>query len=428
MKVCRYDEGNTTVFTCPYHGWSYGTDGALVGVPYLPRGLSFAARQGSKWGLVEVAQLYNYKGIDLGHLGCGGAAVSRISRRLPPLPRPAPRRLGRPRGPGRSAGRHPEVADAVQLEIPGREFQRRHLSQYQPPLGRSGRHRAVGRRPSRHGRARREPQAACLHSRSRPPDDPLRAARPASRRRPPIRIRRSSPSISAIARRSGGACAARRPADRRARRDLPQHRAALAPAAHDGRVASAQRASDRSAGAGSSSIATRRREVKNFLRDYYIRYSGPAGMTEQDDMENWNYAHAASRGTIARRYPYNYDQGMRHRGRELRVAGPARARRGDRPHRGAVERAADAQLLPPLGRVHGGRQLGRARDVAARAARERRRRNERRSMSATSRPARRSCSPTAPRPRSSPTRGTGCGCSRAICPRRATRRWLGRKK
>src|SRR5579884_2220404 len=35
MKVCRYDEGNATVFTCPYHGWSYGTDGALVGVPYF---------------------------------------------------------------------------------------------------------------------------------------------------------------------------------------------------------------------------------------------------------------------------------------------------------------------------------------------------------------------------------------------------------
>jgi hypothetical protein len=51
-------------------------------------------------------------------------------------------------------------------------------------------------------------------------------------------------------------------------------------------------------------------EVKDFLRDYYIRYSGPAGMTEQDDMENWNYAHAASRGTIARRYPYSYEQGL----------------------------------------------------------------------------------------------------------------------
>jgi hypothetical protein len=33
-------------------------------------------------------------------------------------------------------------------------------------------------------------------------------------------------------------------------------------------------------------------------------------MTEQDDMENWNYAHAASRGVIARRFPYNYAQGM----------------------------------------------------------------------------------------------------------------------
>ena len=27
-------------------------------------------------------------------------------------------------------------------------------------------------------------------------------------------------------------------------------------------------------------------------------------------MENWNYAHAASRGTIARRHPYSYEQGM----------------------------------------------------------------------------------------------------------------------
>jgi hypothetical protein len=51
-------------------------------------------------------------------------------------------------------------------------------------------------------------------------------------------------------------------------------------------------------------------EVKDFLRHYYMRYSGPAGMTEQDDMENWNYATAASSGTIARRYAYNYQQSM----------------------------------------------------------------------------------------------------------------------
>jgi hypothetical protein len=51
-------------------------------------------------------------------------------------------------------------------------------------------------------------------------------------------------------------------------------------------------------------------EVKRFLREYYMRYSGPAGMTEQDDMENWNYAHAASRGTISRRRPYHYKAGL----------------------------------------------------------------------------------------------------------------------
>ena len=39
-------------------------------------------------------------------------------------------------------------------------------------------------------------------------------------------------------------------------------------------------------------------KVKEVLRLYYIRYSGPGGMTEQDDMENWNYAHNASKGVM----------------------------------------------------------------------------------------------------------------------------------
>ena len=33
MKVCRVDGGNTRAFTCTYHGWSYGLDGALASVP-----------------------------------------------------------------------------------------------------------------------------------------------------------------------------------------------------------------------------------------------------------------------------------------------------------------------------------------------------------------------------------------------------------
>src|ERR1700737_4007232 len=61
MKVCRYDDGNTTVFTCPYHGWSYGTDGALVGVPFF-REAYHSDLDKTKHGLVEVAQLCCSKG------------------------------------------------------------------------------------------------------------------------------------------------------------------------------------------------------------------------------------------------------------------------------------------------------------------------------------------------------------------------------
>jgi p-cumate 2,3-dioxygenase alpha subunit len=32
-QVCRHDEGQATSFTCFYHGWTFGTDGQLVGVP-----------------------------------------------------------------------------------------------------------------------------------------------------------------------------------------------------------------------------------------------------------------------------------------------------------------------------------------------------------------------------------------------------------
>ena len=61
MKVCRYDEGNAAVLTCPYHGWSYSPDGKLVGVPYF-REAYHSTLDRPQWGLVEVAQLCRYKG------------------------------------------------------------------------------------------------------------------------------------------------------------------------------------------------------------------------------------------------------------------------------------------------------------------------------------------------------------------------------
>ena len=50
--------------------------------------------------------------------------------------------------------------------------------------------------------------------------------------------------------------------------------------------------------------------VKDVPRRFYMRYSDPAGMTEQDDMENWLHATQASKGTIARRHPFNYQASM----------------------------------------------------------------------------------------------------------------------
>ncbi len=68
MKVIRYDRGNTPVFTCPYHGWSYSTDGNLVSVPGELIGVpQFATAyhgelEKEEWGLISVPKMHVYKG------------------------------------------------------------------------------------------------------------------------------------------------------------------------------------------------------------------------------------------------------------------------------------------------------------------------------------------------------------------------------
>lgn len=66
LKVCRADKGNTSTFVCPYHGWTYGVDGALRGVPEeknaFPDGLNK-----SEFGLVPVAKVESYKGLIFGN-------------------------------------------------------------------------------------------------------------------------------------------------------------------------------------------------------------------------------------------------------------------------------------------------------------------------------------------------------------------------
>lgn len=59
--VCRAEEGNVKGFLCTYHGWSFGIDGKLNGVPGY-REFYGPGFDRSTAGLAEVAQLDTYKG------------------------------------------------------------------------------------------------------------------------------------------------------------------------------------------------------------------------------------------------------------------------------------------------------------------------------------------------------------------------------
>jgi phenylpropionate dioxygenase-like ring-hydroxylating dioxygenase large terminal subunit len=65
MRVCRADAGNAAAFTCTYHGWTYGNDGKLVGVPGYKE-YYYEELDMEQWGLVPVAKVDTYKGLIFG--------------------------------------------------------------------------------------------------------------------------------------------------------------------------------------------------------------------------------------------------------------------------------------------------------------------------------------------------------------------------
>src|SRR6185436_14361018 len=59
--LCRAEQGRAKSFVCSYHGWNYGLDGRLIGVP----GLSTFYRRDldrSGLGLAKAAQVDSYMG------------------------------------------------------------------------------------------------------------------------------------------------------------------------------------------------------------------------------------------------------------------------------------------------------------------------------------------------------------------------------
>jgi benzoate/toluate 1,2-dioxygenase alpha subunit len=66
--VCLTKRGNQKILTCPYHGWSYNTSGALVSVKDYASGAYPEAFDRLDHGLARVPRLANYRGFLFGSL------------------------------------------------------------------------------------------------------------------------------------------------------------------------------------------------------------------------------------------------------------------------------------------------------------------------------------------------------------------------
>ena len=59
--LCRAELGNTKTFVCSYHGWTYGLDGKLIGIPGKTDFYRDDVDQ-AQWGLAPAAKVDHYKG------------------------------------------------------------------------------------------------------------------------------------------------------------------------------------------------------------------------------------------------------------------------------------------------------------------------------------------------------------------------------
>ncbi len=314
MKVCRYDKGNARSFTCPYHGWSYSVDdrvaktpGQLVGVPGYEEHYRCQLDK-EAWGLVRCPNVVNYKGSIwaswdkdapdfLEYIGDmklyldaaldhrdgsegGSEVIGGVQRwRVPCNWKFAPENF---------IGDHYHNISHRSVDLvgigpsPGRG--RRDTEDFEsliigfPKLG----HGVIGALPhyaesSYKAGYTHNPEVEAYHRqvydrRVKNLGDRKRVLTGAATIFPNMSFHGIQPRTLAIFHPQGPT-------------EMEMWRFYLV---------------DKDAP----------EVVRDMLRHYFLRYSGPGGLTESDDMENWSYATEASKGTIARRFPYNYQMGM----------------------------------------------------------------------------------------------------------------------
>ena len=332
MKVCRYDDGNALVFTCPFHAWTYDTDGRLVGVPHH-RDAYFEELDKSQWGLAEVAQMCNYYG---SIWATWDPKAPSFEDYLGPFQRTV-----------RWAFQASDGTDnGVELYKPAQRWRlpsnwkfgafsfagdsahaaMTHLSVNAAAIGPQGEVEGGGRHPlaapfpSKRGymSSRELGHVGQLAIYEQPGvadyrdtwlldpgvDDYWRETR---------EIKQQRFANEYLHLQSDGQFHIWPNATMSDWRILMWHPHGV------GMTESwRQYQVDKNAP----------KHVKDAKRRYVMRYCGPAGITESDDMENWNYAHPASLGMMAQRYPYNFQLGLHHNHFDERVPGVTIGDRG----------------------------------------------------------------------------------------------------
>ena len=72
-SVCQFERGNSSFFRCAYHGWTYKSNGELVGVPYEAG--AYDGLDKADFGLVPAPRMGIYRGFVWGSLGEDGPSL-----------------------------------------------------------------------------------------------------------------------------------------------------------------------------------------------------------------------------------------------------------------------------------------------------------------------------------------------------------------